>query len=318
MTSDNAHDAESTALERLIDTRLSRRALIKAALAGAAGALQGGVASKAFAAAPGGSMSSLTFTEIAHGLDERHHLPPGYAAQVLLRSGDPLFVDAPKYEPGRADPVVQEKQFGFDNDFLAFMPLARAGGETQRGLLCSNHERSTAKLVWPSMTSKAAQDQRTADQSAHEMASQGMSIVELRQENGRWRTVLDSPFNRRITARSALIALGGPAAGHPRMRTSADPEGRRVIGTLNNCAGGVTPWGTVLTCEENIHNYFLGDPAGHPETAARKRYGINGTPLYAWGRSFERFPFICRRNRTNRIASAGWSRSILTSRLGCR
>lgn len=118
MTSDYQHDEESTALERLVQLRLSRRDVLKAAFAGAAGTVMG--AMPAFAQS---GASTLTFDEIPHGLDDRHHLPAGYSAQVLLRSGDPVFVDTPRYAPGKADPVAQEKQFGFDNDFLAFMPL---------------------------------------------------------------------------------------------------------------------------------------------------------------------------------------------------
>ena len=87
------------------------------------------------------------------------------------------------------------------------------------------------------------------------------------------------------------------------MVTRADPTGTRVIGTLNNCAGGVTPWGTVLTCEENIHLYFTGDAARHPESRALERYGFRGRPLYVWGRYTERFNLDAEPNEPNRF---GW------------
>lgn len=295
-------DATRTALTRLIDIRLSRRELLKAVLAGAAGTLSGHASSATSAANPTAG-STLTFAEIPHGLDDRHHLPPGYVAQVLVRSGDPLFHDAPSYVPGQAEPSVQERQFGTDNDFLAFMPLPAHGNARQRGLLCANHERTTAQLVWPAMGSRRAQEERSAAQCEHEMAAQGMSIVEIRQDGSSWRLVLDSAYNRRIDARSTTIAASGPAAGHARLRTRADPTGQRIVGTLNNCAGGVTPWGTVLTCEENIHFYFTGDASSHPEAAALKRYGFAERTFYVWGRHVERFDLQKEPNEPNRF---GW------------
>ena len=112
------------------------------------------------------------------------------------------------------------------------------------------------------------------------MASHGMSVVEIQRDSansGAWRRVEVSKtrYNRRITAATPM-RLTGPAAGHPRLRTSADPIGRVVRGTLNNCAGGMTPWGTVLTGEENFNQYFEASGATDPEYAeSYARYGIS-------------------------------------------
>jgi secreted PhoX family phosphatase len=135
------------------------------------------------------------------------------------------------------------------------------------------------------------------------MAAQGFSIVEIAKEGSEWRVVRDSRHNRRISA-NAPMRISGPAAGSPRMQTSADPTGTRSFGTFNNCAGGTTPWGTMLTAEENVQNYFSGDAGKGPEAASRKRYGISGKGRYAeWGRYFDRFNLDKEPNEPNRF---GW------------
>ena len=87
------------------------------------------------------------------------------------------------------------------------------------------------------------------------------------------------------------------------MRTTADPSGRRVLGMVNNCAGGVTPWGTWLTCEENFHGYFWGKLADdHPEARNYRRYGVPAN-AYAWGKFYDRFDIAKEPNEANRF---GW------------
>ena len=126
-----------------------------------------------------------------------------------------------------------------------------------------------------------------------EMAAHGASVIEIQKNaDGKWGLVGGSLYARRIDGLSSICELTGPAAGHARMKTKADPTGRRVIGMLNNCAGGLTPWGTVLTAEENFHGYFWGKlEAGHPEERNYKRYEVPGN-WYKWGQHFDRFDVV--------------------------
>lgn len=72
------------------------------------------------------------------------------------------------------------------------------------------------------------------------------------------RNLLDAvPLPQGYTARTLLrMELRGPVAGSALAVTRHDPSGRNTRGTVNNCAHGVTPWGTYLTCEENWNGYF--------------------------------------------------------------
>jgi len=293
--------ARQSGLARLIDRRISRRDVLRMGLAGIVGALGGSFAGSVPRAAS--FDSTLSFPEIAHGRDETHRVPPGYDAQVLLRWGDPILPGAPNFVPGKPSAEAQALQFGYDNDFLAFMPLPRGSSSSTNGLLCVNHERCTAQLMWPGMQAHNYRRLMRMEHCAHEMAAQGFSVVEIRRQTDEWKVVTASRYHRRISAQRTLMTISGPAAGHVRMQTNADPTGTRVIGTLNNCAGGVTPWGTVLTCEENIHLYFTGDPTAQPDPAALKRYGFGGDPIYVWGHYFDRFNMDKEPNEPNRF---GW------------
>ena len=103
-------------------------------------------------------------------------------------------------------------------------------------------------------------------------------MVEIRRnDSGQWEVVLDSAYNRRITATTPM-EVTGPAAGIELLKTSDDDTGTLVLGTLNNCAGGYTPWNTVLTGEENFQQYFANVAQlaeDDPIRLVHERYGLN-------------------------------------------
>ncbi|WP_168012396.1 PhoX family protein [Halomonas salinarum] len=294
----------SEPLGDIIARRYSRRGFLKGMSYGGLGVAAIGSMNPLTAAIANGAGSAgrFAFDEIAHGVDTTHHVAEGYDADVLIRWGDPLFTDAPAFDPQRQSADAQERQFGYNNDYIGFVPL---NGNPDHGLLVVNHEYTNEELMFPGLPGPLDEHDFTGltrELAEIEQAAHGLSVVEIKRQNGKWQYLTDSQYNRRLTPRSTEMAISGPAAGDALMQTNADPSGRSVIGTLNNCAGGNTPWGTVLTCEENIHYYFMGDTSGHPNVALLERYGIPAMG-YAWGRYDDRFDIAKEPNESNRF---GW------------
>ena len=311
----------------IVSARFSRRDILKGALGiTAMGAMASSpLAALAVAEEKPGMEMRFGFDEIAHGVDEIHHVAPGYSADVLMRWGDPVVPGARVFDPYKQSAEAQKSQFGYNNDFIGFIPLPFGSNNSDQGLLCINHEYTNEEVMFPRL---GQYDDRhsgvTREIVEIEMACHGGSIIEIKKEQGHWRVVNGSQYARRINAMDSEMTISGPAAGHQRLRTSADPDGTRVIGTVNNCAGGITPWGTYLMAEENFHGYFSGNldahplrrvarddanssnaggPVGeHPEKVNYTRYGVpNGR--YAWGRFHKRFDINAEPNEANRF---GW------------
>lgn len=285
--------------ESVLAARLSRRSLLKGAAAGlvmiSAGPLRASRSASAEAAAG--------FTPVPASTEDRLIVPQGYKHTVVVRWGDGLFADAPAFDPKAQTGGKQVRQFGYDCDFIGYMPLPQGSNSSTRGLLGVNHENARSPLMFPGWDRKV--ETKTREIVEIEIAAHGFTVVEVaRGSRGDWTVVKNSLFNRRITGATPM-AIRGPAAGHPLLRTSGDPAGLTVLGTLNNCAGGVTPWGTILTGEENIHNYFTGKPDEMTDPALKTlhgRYGV-GTGRYGWARYHDRFDLKKDPHEPNRF---GW------------
>ena len=271
----------------IVQRRFGRRDVLRGTLAVTAmGAIAGPVAFGGREARA--DSHAFNFPEIQHGVDETHHVAEGYKAEVLIRWGDPIFPDSPEFDPQNQSAAAQLKQFGYNCDFIGYLPLE---GSSERGLLCVNHEYTNEELMFPGIERQDRDLQfkdMTKEMVEVELAAHGGSVIEVRKSGGKWEVVRDSKYNRRISALETPVKISGPAAGHDRMKTVTFPSGTDTIGTINNCAGGMTPWGTYLMAEENFHGYFWGDIENNPEKATYERYGVPGQ-WYAWGKYVDRF-----------------------------
>ncbi len=237
-------------------------------------------------------------------------VPDGYSARVLVSWGDSL-TNAPHWDStGAMDETTQLRTFGAHNDGMHFFPFP-ASNKTPgngkignwRGLLVANHEYCDPGLV--NNTATYSTGTITPDMVRAQLAAHGISVVETWRKKGGFEVKRPSAFNRRITGNTPC-KISGPAAGHAMMKTAADRKGKVVLGTLNNCAHGYTPWGTYLTCEENFNGYFgtQADLAADPLTTHEKRYGISSGGFgYRWHEADPRFDIRANPNEPNRF---GW------------
>jgi secreted PhoX family phosphatase len=291
----------------VVAIRLGRRDILKGALGVAA--IAATVSPLALAAASRANAENagrFRFDEVEAGVDANHHVAAGYDADVLIRWGDPVVAGAPAFDPAKQNAAAQRLQFGYNCDFIGYFPMPGAANPSHHGLLAVNLEYTNEELMFPGLRRQDVKDVLFAEMTAElvdiEMAAHGGAVIEVRRDNGKWQVVSNSKYARRIDANTPM-EIAGPAAGHPRLKTSADPTGRRALGMINNCAGGVTPWGTWLTCEENFHGYFQGKlPDTHPEARNHRRYGVPGS-FYAWGKFHDRFDVLKEPNEPNRF---GW------------
>jgi hypothetical protein len=284
----------------IIEAHLSRRGALLGGLTAAVGAMlvQPGAAlaqGTAQAAAPAAE-PMLGFRAVPTDAADRIVVPEGYTARVIAAWGTPIAGNQPRYSPTNTG-AEQGMQIGQHHDGMHFFPIEGRSpdqGSSTDGLLVMNHEYIEPRFLHA--TRYAGQKlsgsavvvtdgRRDDDEVLKEVNAHGVSVVRIaRQADGSW-AVQNDPRNRRVTGRTPM-EIAGPVRGHELMRTKYSPEGTRTRGTLNNCAHGVTPWNTYLTCEENWAGYFRnGTTAGDRPALPREqaRYGVSTRRgRYAW------------------------------------
>ncbi len=253
--------------QALLERRLSRREVLRTFGALGAGSVMAAPMTVGARTAPGSS--SQTFVPVEPQRTDAIVLPRGYTWDRIAAWGDALFSDTPSLsgrdlqqdvllKPGAA--ARQARQFGSQCDGVAYFPH---GPRSDRGVLCVNNEYVQSELAFRRRSGTATEPaetrrewiQRNPEAVAVMIAAHGVSVLEVARRRGRWQRTLDAPLTRRITG-STPCEITGPARGATLLRTNEDPTGTRVLGTIANCAGGKTPWGTYLTAEVNVEAYF--------------------------------------------------------------
>ena len=309
---------------------VSRRQFVRGgvgagALAAAGGLTLGGIVQTVEAApVPAGpGFPGIGFESVPASrapVQDKVTVPTGYSANLMVAWGDPIMAGGVAFAADASqDATAQMKQYGMHTDGMHFFPMQGIGGKplSDRGILCANNEYTHEEVLFADGQVGAGY---TLAKTRKSQAAHGVSIAELRRVSGQWQVVKNSPFGRRITA-NTFCKVSGPAAGHALMQTrqftitdaattatGATTDGKSAYGTINNCAHGITPWGTYLTCEENWNgNFGSRTPLPAATTEAGKlfnRYGVTAGGFgYRWHETDDRFDLGQNPNETNLF---GW------------
>lgn len=236
--------------------KMNRRAMLKI---GAAGLSTMAVSTKA--QTKKGTSPFLPFSEanVNQGADIK--LAEGFKYESIISFGDALKPDMKAFDPKKLSGKEQQNRFGGAADFTHFFQDDK---DPNKGILCVNNE-------FPEYGEHP--DKKERELAAY--YSVGCSVVALKKKGNSWIVDIHSPLNKKITPATKAV-ITGPAAGNERLKNLSSPDGIQSAGTLGNCAGGFTPWGTYLTCEENIQGYFSGNADKHPESDNFRRFGLKG------------------------------------------
>lgn len=309
--------SDNTYVQDEIAKAIGRRSVLRGTAIGAGALVLAGSGTSLAAAAvepqagalaratKGGPLARKAFRPVAPNTRDAVVTPPNFDHDVVIRWGDAVEAGAPAFDVRNLTVDAVKKQFGYNNDYVGVTPLTK-----NTALMVVNHEYDDPELMYPAGHYSQEEIARLG------IYTHGLSVVTIKRGAipGSWvRVNPSSPaatYNRRIHADTSF-KLTGPAAGSDHLKTTADASGKWVKGTFNNCAGGLTPWGTHLSGEENFNQYFNTDgtmPTGPTFGGAKDsyaRYGIapNASDPRKWHTVDSRFDLAAEPNEPHRF---GW------------
>lgn len=294
------NNSNNLSLEEIIETRVSRRSVIKGSLAVVTGSFLGLNLSGCGSNNSNSNISTataealLSFNPVSKNLNDVVTVPDGYSVQVLYRLGDPINSFTSEYANDGSDTDFNYRA-GDHHDGMFYFGMNTAGTakdltNSQRGLLCMNHENMTQIFMHTTAQRDAYnKTSRPFTEIDKEVSAHGVSVIEIQKTTSGFALNKNSVFNKRITAQTTMD-INGPVKNHNLVKTKYSTTGTKTRGTLNNCASGLTPWGTYLTCEENWAGYFKRPASNTLSTkaqATQNRYMGSGASdgSYGWANS---------------------------------
>lgn len=271
---EDSNTSSNPSFESVLSARLSRRSILRGSVGTVATTMLGAAS---LTACGGGDddtpsvtpttpvntpLKALGFTAVAKSLEDKVSVPAGYSFSVIYALGDPLRAATADYKNDGTDTDFDNRA-GDHHDGMEWFGLAADGKPSttaaDRGLLGMNHEATTDEVrssFFLHANGGTSTLPRPASEVDKELAIHGVSVVEVKKaSDGKWSYVKDSAFNFRVTTQTD-VEISGPARGNKLLITKYSPTGTKTRGTLNNCGTGKTPWGTLLTGEENWAGYF--------------------------------------------------------------
>jgi secreted PhoX family phosphatase len=290
-----SNTSDNRTFHDVLDTFVSRRAVIAGGLAGAAFAFAGSKVSAKGIAPTKRTASGVTakarpkiaFTSIPLQNSAMPTIAPEYQYSTLIPWRTRM--DGKGEFPETLNSDQQAISVGLGHDGMWFF------GDNRKGMLAINFEYGTTQHALGKAVPTSLEEVRVS-QHLH-----GVGVMYIEKDSKGWSLKRDKR-NRRIHVNTP-VEFSGPAAKSALLVNTA---GNEPLGTLNNCANGYTPWGTYLTCEENFNGYFGSTSSTWKASTEEARYGINANGFgYDWHKFDQRFD-RAQPGYQNEINRFGW------------